>query len=194
PGGWEVGPMTEATAVDPTADAGLLIRIAAGDAGDPMAALYDRYAGRIYSLGKRLLRDEGLADELVQETFVRVWRAAGRFDPARGSASAFIFALAKNLAIDLRRRPSSRALEELPESVGLADNIDELVLGLTMQQALADISESQREVLTALYAHGERAVDVAERLGIPAATVRTRAFHGLRALAASLERLGFEAH
>jgi RNA polymerase sigma-70 factor, ECF subfamily len=186
--------MTGATAIDSADDAGLLLRIAAGDAGDPMTELYDRYARRIYGLGKRVLGDDGLAEELVQETFVRVWRAAGRFDPARGSASAFIFAVAKNLAIDLRRRPSSRALEELPEDAGSADNIDQLVLGLTVQQALGSLSESQRDVLTALYAQGQRAVDVAETLGIPAATVRTRAFHGLRSLAASLERLGYEAH
>jgi RNA polymerase sigma-70 factor (ECF subfamily) len=186
--------MSEATATDAAGDTGLLLRVAAGDAGEPMAELYDRYARRIYGLGRRVLSDDGLAEELVQETFVRVWRAAERFDPARGSASAFIFAIAKNLAIDLRRRPSSRTLEELPEDAGSADTIDELVLGLTVQQALEDVSESQRTVLTALYAEGQRAVDVAQTLRVPAATVRTRAFHGLRSLAASLERLGYEAH
>jgi RNA polymerase sigma-70 factor (ECF subfamily) len=174
------------------ADAELLFSVAAGDAGAPMAELYDRYARRVYGVGKWMLGDDGLADELVQETFVRLWRTAGRFDAARGSAAAFVFALAKNLAIDLRRRPSSRPLDQVPDDTGVADHVDELVLGLTVQQALGEVSESQREVLTALYGRGERAVDVAERLGVPAATVRTRAFHGLRSLAASLERLGYE--
>jgi RNA polymerase sigma-70 factor (ECF subfamily) len=185
--------MTGTTVLERATDAELLFRIAAGDSDDPIAELYDRYARNIYGLGRRVLGADGLAEELVQETFARVWRVAGRFDAARGSASTFIFTIAKNLAIDLHRRPSSRTLEELPEATSTADQIDELVLGLTVQQALSDLSESQREVLTALYGRGERAVDVAERLGIPAATVRTRAFHGLRSLAASLDRLGYEA-
>ena len=184
--------MSAATAVTTMADAELLVGVAAGAPGDPMAELYDRYARRVYGLGKRMLGDDGLADELVQETFVRLWRSAGRFDAARGSASAFVFAIAKNLAIDLYRRPSSRPLDELPGDTGVDDHVDELVLGLTVQQALDDVSEPHREVLDALYGRGERAVDVAERLGVPAATVRTRAFHGLRSLAASLERLGYE--
>jgi RNA polymerase sigma-70 factor (ECF subfamily) len=185
--------MTTATAVGAMADSELLARVAAGDDGEPMAELYDRYARRVYGLGKRMLGDDGLADELVQETFVRVWRSAGRFDAARGSATAFVFAIAKNLAIDLHRRPSSRPLDALPGNTGVDDHADELVLGLTVQQALDDVSEPHREILNALYGRGERAVDVAERLGVPAATVRTRAFHGLRSLAASLERLGYEA-
>jgi RNA polymerase sigma-70 factor, ECF subfamily len=173
-------------------DAELLKSVAAGDAQDAVAELYDRYASRIYGLGRRLLGDDGLAAELVQETFVRIWRSAERFDPARGSASTFIFAIAKNLAIDLYRRPSSRPLAELLDDRRVEDQVDELVLGLTVKQALEGVSETHREVLDALYGRGERAVEVAERLGVPAATVRTRAFHGLRSLAASLEQLGYE--
>ncbi len=185
--------MTPAPAAGALTDSELLARVAAGDDGEPMAELYDRYARRVYGLGRRVLGDEGLADELVQETFVRVWRSAARFDAARGNPAAFVFAIAKNLAIDLRRRPSSRPLDELSGDRGVEDRVDEIVLGLTVRQALDEVSDPHREVLEALYGRGERAVDVAERLGVPSATVRTRAFHGLRSLAASLERIGYEA-
>ena len=106
--------MISAVDVGALDDGALLVALATGDAGAPAAELYDRYARRVYGLGRRVLGDEGLAEELVQETFLRVWRAAPRFDPRRGSAGAFIFAIARNLAIDLRRRPSSRPHDELP--------------------------------------------------------------------------------
>src|SRR4051812_19512465 len=88
----------------------LLARVAAGARGAPLAELYPRYEGRLYGLGLRLLGDDGLAQELVQETFVRVWRKADKFDTERGTAAAFIFTIARRIAIDLWRRPSSRPL------------------------------------------------------------------------------------
>jgi hypothetical protein len=114
-------------------EADLLARVAAGDAGTPGApprgppaapgaaatplrALYRRYEGRLYGLGVRLLGDPGLAEELVQETFVRVWQGADRFDPARGSVRGLVFTIARRVAIDLWRRPSSRTLGPEPPS------------------------------------------------------------------------------
>lgn len=181
------------TSLDDASDEDLLVAVGTGDAGAPLAALYDRYDRRLYGLGRRLLNDEGLAQELVQETFTRVWRVADRFDPSRGNAPAFIFALARNIAVDLYRRPSSRTMDELPTNGSVADQADRLLTGMTVREAMAELSPSHREVLEALYARGERAVDVAERLGVPAATVRTRSFHALKALAASLDRHGIDA-
>ena len=179
--------------VDDTSDEDLLAAVGRGDAGAPLAALYDRYERRLYGLGRRMLNDEGLAQELVQETFTRVWRVADRFDPTRGHASAFIFALARNIAVDLYRRPSSRTMEELPTNGAVADQADQLLTAMTVRAAMDALSANHREVLEALYTRGERAVDVAARLGVPAATVRTRSFHALKALAASLDRLGIDA-
>ena len=81
---------------DPLADeeAGLVARVAAGDTGAPMTELYRRYAGRLYRYGLQALGDGGLAEEMVQESFVRLWRTAGRFDPARGSVAAYVVAAA----------------------------------------------------------------------------------------------------
>jgi len=83
-------------------------RVAAGDRGDALVALYRAYAPRIHRLGLRTLRDTGHAEELVQETFVRLWQSAHRFDPERGSARAFTFTIAQRVAIDFLRRASAR--------------------------------------------------------------------------------------
>ena len=174
-------------------DEALLCAVGRGDAGSPLEALYDRFGPRLYGLGRRLLNDEGLAQELVQETFVRVWRVADRFDPERGKASTFIFAIARNLAVDLYRRPSSRVMDELPTSGSVADEADRMLVGMTVREALEDLTPTHREVLEALYVRGERSVDVAERLGVPAATVRTRSFHALKSLGESLSRRGVDA-
>jgi len=182
--------MTVRTDVD---DARLLGLIAAGDPDVALGELYDRYERRLYGLGRRLLGNSGLAEELVQEVFVRLWRVAGRFDAERGSASAFIFAIARNLAIDLSRRPSSRPMNELDPNTKIDDHVDQLVAALTVRQALDSLSEKHRVIVEALYGRGERAVDVADQLNIPQATVRTRAFHGLRALADTLDKLGYDA-
>ena len=91
-------------------EAALLAQVAAGDRDEPLAELYRRYGRRLYGLGLHLLRDRGLAEELVQETFVRLWRSSGRFDPERGSVRTFVFTLARRAAVDLHRRPSSRSL------------------------------------------------------------------------------------
>lgn len=173
-------------------DGALLSRLAAGDAGVPLETLYDRYARRLYSMGRRLLNDDGFAQELVQETFVRLWKSAARFDPNRGSAAAFIFAIARNIAIDLHRRPSSRPFEEAPADVVSPDLVDGVLTGMTVREALAELSPQHREVLELIYREGHRAVDVAGQLGIPVGTVRTRSFYALRALADALDRLGFD--
>lgn len=184
--------MSPATSYTDHDDSALLSLVAAGDAGTPLAELYGRFERRLYSLGRKLLNDEGLAQELVQETFVRLWRSASRFDPAKGTASAFIFAIARNLAIDLYRRPSSRPFEELPADALRSDGVDSVLSRLTVREALEQLSPQHREVLELLYCNGQRAVDVATKLNVPVATVRTRAFYALRALERTLGRIGFE--
>jgi RNA polymerase sigma-70 factor, ECF subfamily len=171
-------------------DADLLARVAGGDLGHPLEELYDRYAGRLYGLGLRLLGDPGLAEELVQETFVRLWQSARRYDPQRGSVTSFVFTIARRLAIDLRRRPSSRPFAELEASQGAdldpGDAVDRLLIGLHVRDALSSLPDSQREVLELLYLQDLTQRQVADRVGVPLGTVKTRAFYGLRALKEAL--------
>ena len=110
-------------------EAALLARVAAGERGRPLEELYRRYEARLYGLGLRLLSDQGLAEELVQETFVRLWQQAHRFDPARGSVGSFLFAIARRLAVDLWRRPSSRPFEPEPQDQPASSDPVENLMG-----------------------------------------------------------------
>ena len=143
----------------------------------------------MYGLGVQLLSDRGLAEELVQETFVRVWRNAGRFDPARGSPATFIFTIARRLAIDLWRRPSSRPIEIDPP-LPSEDHVDRLVVGLGVRDALDSLTEPHRQVLELSYRDHLKQGEIAEKLGIPLGTVKTRTYHALRSLRSALEERG----
>ena len=175
------------------AEAALMARVAAGDRGASLAELYRRYEGRLYGLGLKLLGDSGLAEELVQETFVRLWRRADRYDVERGTVSAFIYALARRIAIDLWRRPSSRPLAPEPH-IGEAspDAIDRLLVGLTVRDALESLSAAHQEVLELSYTQDLTQAQIAERLGLPLGTVKTRTYYALRALKLALEERGVD--
>ncbi len=137
-----------------------------------------------------------MAEELVQDTFVRLWRSAGRFDPARGTVRTFIYAIARNAAVDLRRRAASRPLggPGLDEGRGadqLADEpFERLVEGLEVRAAMSALSPKHRETLELAYDEDLSQSQIAARLGIPLGTVKTRAYHALRALKGELERRG----
>jgi len=166
----------------------------AGDRGEPLEALVERYSGPLFGFGLRLLRDRGMAEEMVQDTFVRLWRGAKRYDPERGSVRTFVYAIARNAAIDLQRRAASRPLatdEGDLGSAGLGDEpFDKLVLGLDVRSALQTLSDKHRQTLELAYDDDLTQRQIAERLGIPLGTVKTRSHHALRALRQELEVRG----
>ncbi len=141
-----------------------------------------------------MLHDRGLAEDLVQETFVRLWRSAHRFDPGRSSVRTFVYTLARRAAVDLWRRssrsPAPTAAEpETEDAVGGAA-FDELLVRLDVGEALAALTPVHRAVLELQY-HGDLTqTQVAERLGIPLGTVKSRTLYALRALAAELKERG----
>ena len=172
-------------------EAVLIARLAAGERDEPLAELYGIYGRRLYGLGLRLLGDSGLAEELVQETFLRLWRSCERFEPARGSANTFVFTLARRAGVDLLRRRSSRAtpaieLDDLDAPTGDAA-FDELVLSLDVRDALSCLSPKHREVLKLQYFGDMTQAQIATRLGVPLGTVKTRTFHALRAFREQLQ-------
>lgn len=172
----------------------MLARVAAGDRGAPLVALYRGYAGRIHGLGLRLTGDAGLAEELVQETMVRLWRGADRFDPARGTVRTFVYTIARRAAVDFLRRSASRPLPTVDDPTALADALesgkddqaDRILLGLGVREAMGALSPKQREVLELCFDEDLTQTKAAERLGVPLGTVKTRCFHALRALQAEL--------
>jgi RNA polymerase sigma-70 factor, ECF subfamily len=181
---------------DPLADeeAGLVAQIAAGDTGAPMAELYRRYAGRLYRYGLQALGDAGLAEETVQECFVRLWRTAGRFDPARGTVAAYLIVIGRSVAADVRKRPSSRRCEQLEEALvpPQPDSVDQILSGLMVREAVDSLSLAHRQVIMLAEA-GLTQSQIAERTGLPLGTVKTRTFHALRALRAALAKQGIHA-
>lgn len=175
-------------------EAGLVAQIAAGDIGEPVAELYRRYAGRLYRSGILLLGDAGLAEELVQECFVRLWRTAGRFDTGRGTVAAYLFVMARSIAADLRKRPSSRPMSPVEDAQLPAqpDAADRVVETLMVQDAMESLSPAHREVLMLVNEEGLTQTQIAERLSLPVGTVKTRLFHGLRALRSALAERGYD--
>ena len=182
----------EATQLADGPEAVLLERVGVGDL-DALEELYRRFGPRLYGLGLRLLGDASLSEELVQETFLRVWRGSARYDRARGSVPTFVFTIARNVAVDLWRRPSSRPLPAQPTATELTDATDEVLIGITVRDALDGLTPDHRQVLELGYREGLTQVEIARRLDIPLGTVKTRTYYALRALKLALEERGINA-
>ncbi len=151
---------------------------------EPSAAgeLYDRFASRVYGLGIVMLGGDAAAQDLVQDTFVKLWRSAARYDPARGKLETWVLLVARSLAIDsLRRRVlESRVLErsaptrEASDEPGpdqLAETAD---LSERARRAMSALTDGQRAALELAYFGGKTSAEVAELEGIPLGTAKTR--------------------
>ena len=179
------------TPVGELADEALLALIATGSS-EAFEELSGRYRPRIEGLGLRLLGDRGLAEELAQETFTRLWRRASAFDAERGSVPTFVFTVARRVAVDLWRRPSSRPVDDPAVAAPPPDPPDEiapLLTGLAVRDALASLSSAHREVIELGYFRQLSQSEIAARLSLPLGTVKTRTYHALRALRVALADL-----
>jgi RNA polymerase sigma-70 factor, ECF subfamily len=176
-------------------EAELVAQIAAGDIATPMTELYRRYSKRLYCFGMQVLQNTGLAEEMVQETFVRLWRTASGFDARRASVSTYLYVIARSTAADIRKRPSSRPLLPAEEAdvPPQADRVDQILDGLIVHEALGALSPAHREVVRLAHDEGLTQSQIAERLGVPLGTVKTRMFHGMRALHTALAERGVHA-
>jgi RNA polymerase sigma-70 factor (ECF subfamily) len=151
---------------------------------DPRAAddLYGRFASRVYGLGIVMLGGDAAAQDLVQDTFVKLWRTAGSFDADRGKLETWVLLVARSLAIDsLRRRVlESRSLERLgePEDVDLSAGPEQQAttadLAGRARRAMAALSPEQRAALELAYFGGRTSGEIAEIEGIPVGTAKTR--------------------
>jgi RNA polymerase sigma-70 factor, ECF subfamily len=151
-----------------------------------LAELYDRYGALAFGLARRVLRDAGLAEDAVQEAFVAVWRTATRFTAERSSARAWILMLVHRRAVDLVRSNERRRAEPLPEETDRADPAarepDEAVwLRLQRERvtrALAQLPDQQREAIELAYFGGYTQSELADRLGEPLGTIKSRMHSG----------------
>jgi RNA polymerase sigma-70 factor (ECF subfamily) len=171
-------------------DEALVALVARGDE-NALAELYDRVGRVAYGIAYRILRDERLAEDAVQEGFLAVWRSAAAFRPERAKASTWIVTLVHRRAVDIVRREERRRADPL-ESDERSDVVDpagsaedEAWLGFErerVQSALRGLPDAQRETLELAYYGGYSQSELAERLGVPLGTIKSRMFAGLSRL------------
>jgi RNA polymerase sigma factor (sigma-70 family) len=172
-------------------DEALVALVARGEDA-ALAELYDRFGRPAYGLALRVLRDPALAEDAVQDAFVTLWRSARRFVPERARASTWLLTLVHRRAVDLVRREERRRadpLESAPEPATHGGAEDDALLTFERERvrgALALLPDPQREAIELAYFGGFTQAELADRLGQPLGTIKSRMFAGLRTLAGLL--------
>jgi RNA polymerase sigma-70 factor (ECF subfamily) len=143
-----------------------------------LSELYDRYSGLVYSEAKRILRDTGAAEEILQDLFYQVWRTAEQFDPARGSLAGWLVVVARNRAISRIRRKSGKGEELQVNAVDLRVDLERSAGRSLMlekvQRVMSGLPEGQRAALEYAYFEGMTHTEIAEKTGEPLGTIKTR--------------------
>lgn len=155
-------------------------------------AAYAAHAGELYGFAVRSLGDAGAAEEAVQETFLRAWRAGDRFDPQIGSLRTWLFAILRNVVIDLGRARAARPPLAEGGVEPSVEPLNEALLAWQVEEAMRRLGEEHRRVLIETYYRGRPYAEVARDLGVPEGTVKSRVYYGLRALRVVLEEMGYE--
>jgi RNA polymerase sigma factor (sigma-70 family) len=177
-------------------DEALVALVARAD-DSALAELYDRCGHVAYGLALRVVRDPALAEDAVQEAFLAVWRSAARFVPERAKASTWILTVVHRRAVDIVRREEPRRTEPLEAAPQPSANLteDEAWLRLQrtrVQDALRRLPDQQREALELAYFGGFTQSELADRLGEPLGTIKSRMFTGLARLRELLTDTGRE--
>jgi RNA polymerase sigma factor (sigma-70 family) len=169
-----------------TTDERLLAGVASGDEA-ALGRLYDRFGRVAYGLALRVLRDERLAEDAVQEAFLSVWRQAASFRPDRATAQTWVLTFVHRRAVDLVRREERRRADPLeagvePATASAADDAELRRRRETVQRALAQLPDEQRRPIELAYYGGFSQSELAEQLGEPLGTIKSRMFTGLKRL------------
>jgi len=169
---------------------GMIAKVAARSDDDAARKLYRKYHMDLFRFGFHVLHDQGLAEEMVQETFIKFCQQARNYDPKRGPVRAWLFTMARSVAYDIARRPSSRPFLpvedfQLPPQY---DSVDEALTVLAVDQALDKLPSIYATVMR-LVRDGFTHSEIAERLGIPIGTVKSRMAKAADALRAELASL-----
>jgi RNA polymerase sigma-70 factor (ECF subfamily) len=175
-----------------------------GGCQDGLAALFDRFGQRVYGVAERILRNDADAQEVVSEVFSQVWRDANRFDPSRGTVSAWIGRLSHSRAIDRLRRRKARPdshvamhLDQLdttyPQSTASTpDLLDDLQNDVMVREAFRAMGTEQKRCVALAFLEGLSHQEISERLTMPLGTVKSHVRRGLLAMRGFLESRGIE--
>lgn len=184
-------------------DESLAALVARGD-NAAFETLYDRYSSTVLGLSLKILGDQAAAEDVLQETFWRVWRSADTFQIQRGSFTGWLFRIARNLAIDAYRRKhtgvqarTDEAAELLVEQAadpkaGPDEETEQLIEHREIHLAIASLPDAQRRVIELAFYYGMTRKEIADATGEPLGTVHTRARLGLEKLRHELERENVE--
>ena len=170
-------------------EAELLQAVAGGDV-EALRELYRGFERPLYTLGRRWLQDPNLAEELVQEVSIRIWKRAKSFDPAKGAAGSWIFGVARNVASDLATaRQKAPVPVEDSHAVTEAWNEESAWTAWQVSRAVKELPLDQQKVVELAYVLQMTQVEIAETLDVPLGTVKTRLYSALRKLKNSLAEL-----
>ena len=174
-----------AVAANDLTDGELIRRTGDGDR-NAFEVLYRRYSRPVFGLALRRLGDRGRAEDAVQETFASIWRSAASYRPDRGPGAPWLYAVARNAIVD-RARARAEVPSEIPDEAatesGPSDRVEQGWVAWRVHRALEELPEREREVLALAYWSGLSQSEVAEFLGIPLGTVKTRTRAALAKLA-----------
>lgn len=155
-----------------------------------MAALFDRYSGLVYSIALRVLREPELAEDVMQEVLLQIWRQPGGFVSQRGSLGAWLAVVSRNRSIDvIRRRAHMTPLEELvlPEPRNLQRTVEDSLVMDKVREAVETLPSEQQSPLYMAYFEGLTHIEISERTGTPLGTVKTRIRSALASVRKALE-------
>jgi RNA polymerase sigma-70 factor (ECF subfamily) len=177
---------------DEPSDERLMINLDGPGVEAALSKLYDRYIRTVFGVGLKILGDRSMAEELVQEVFLKVWRSAHTFDPARGSFSTWLYRVTRSVALDLYRKRASRVrpvsngtphiAAARDSSDGPQEVVDESWLSWRMSRALEMLDAPHREVIDLAYFGGLSQREISERTGVPLGTVKTRTASAYKSL------------
>ena len=177
-----------------TPDESLLLRDLHTDRGEDAArALYRTYSGELYGFAVNRLGDRGLAEEVVQDVFTRLWRHAADYDASRGSVRTWLYGIARNAIVDLERhrarRPPVAAREPDSEGADEDEPIERALLRWQVQAALERLTPEHREVVRLAHLGGMSVREIADLTGLPEGTVKSRTYYALQNLRLALDEM-----
>ena len=180
---------------------GQLVELVAQQDAGALEALYDRYGRAAYSLARRILTEETLAQDVVQEVFLSLWRDARRFDAGRGTVATYLLSMTHHRAVDVVRREenlrrwrtSDEGLELAPDpKARVEDEVEASERRAEVRAALKDLPDPQRQALLLAYFGGYTQREVSALVGVPLGTVKTRMAAGMRKMREALSDAGRE--